>query len=259
MPFNPVLFFCAVWLLSCNNAANSIHPLPAPVITAAPQNPYALVNDIPLPEGYTHSIADSTSFAYWLRHIALKRDKTVYLYDGSKKANQQAQFAVLDIPVGNQNLQQCADVVMHLRAAWLFHEKRFNEISFVDNENTRYAFTPPYTASHFNDYLLKVYGMCGSASLSKQLHAVAADSSVIPGDVFIRGGFPGHAVIVLDVVQNAAGKKIFLLAQGYMPAQDIHILVNPSDGDLSPWYTADIKETLLTPEYVFHSGELKRW
>ena len=40
---------------------------------------------------------------------SFKKDKTVYLFDGSQKINQQAQFAVLNISVGKKNLQQCAD------------------------------------------------------------------------------------------------------------------------------------------------------
>ncbi len=31
-------------------------------------------------------------------------------------------------------------------------------------------------------------------------------------------------------------KKVYLLAQSYMPAQQIHILVNPANSLLSPWY-----------------------
>jgi len=36
------------------------------------------------------------------------------------------------------------------------------------------------------------------------------------GDVFIVGGSPGHAVIVVDMAQNDNNEKIFLLAQSYI-------------------------------------------
>ena len=80
-----------------------------------------------------------------------------------------------------------------------------------------------------------------------------------PGDVLIRGGFPGHAVIVMDVAKNKAGNKIYMLAQSYMPAQDIHVLNNPSDKALSPWYEVNDENEIITPEYVFKRDELKRW
>jgi hypothetical protein len=55
------------------------------------------------------------------------------------------------------------------------------------------------------------------------------------GDIFIQGGFPGHAVVVVDVALNTDnGQQVFLLAQSYMPAQDIQILQNPNDEELSP-------------------------
>ena len=101
--------------------------------------------------------------------------------------------------------------------------------------------------------------MCGSASLSKQLRPVTLFSNIMPGDVIIRGGFPGHAVLVMDVAENAAKEKIYLLAQSYMPAQDIHVLLNPMDAEISPWYKVNDKKMIETPEYSFYTTELKRW
>lgn len=61
----------------------------------------AVIQTIPLPHGFTRKAANPRSFAAWLRKISLKDNKTVYLYNGKMKTNQGAQFAVLDIPVGN--------------------------------------------------------------------------------------------------------------------------------------------------------------
>ena len=101
--------------------------------------------------------------------------------------------------------------------------------------------------------------MCGSASLAKQLKPVNSFSQIQPGDVIIRGGFPGHAVIVMDVAVNNSGKKIYLLAQSYMPAQDIHVLKNPNNTGLSPWYEVNDDTVIYTPEYTFSQHELRRW
>lgn len=225
-------------------------------ITKEGNNPYASVEAILLPSGFNRISSDTNSFASWLRNITLKENKTVYLFNGDEKQNQSAQFAVLDISVGDKNLQQCADAIMRLRAEYLFASKQFAAISFTDNEGGKYQFVPPYTKEHLQSYLPTVFGMCGSASLSKQLkHKNIND--IEPGDVFIRGGFPGHAEIVMDVAINKEGKKIFMLAQSYMPAQDIHILLNPTDEKLSPWY--EISEDIICPEYAFTKDELKSW
>lgn len=39
------------------------------------------------------------------------------------------------------------------------------------------------------------------------------------GDVFLKGGSPGHVVMVVDLCENEEGQKAFLPGQGYMPAQ----------------------------------------
>ena len=72
----------------------------------ADDNPYNQIKNIPLPTGFKREICDSASFTSYLRNIGLKKNKTVYLYNGQPKVNQLAQFALLDISVGNKNLQQ---------------------------------------------------------------------------------------------------------------------------------------------------------
>jgi hypothetical protein len=261
MPFKLLVATLLMTSFSCTeNAASGGHPEKKPVSllsVTGKDNPYGHIIDIPLPEGFTRLNADP--FGLYLRQLALKKEKTVYLYDGTPKLNQSAQFAVIDISVGKKDLQQCADAVMRLRAEWLFGSKKFEQISFIDNDRKPYRFVQPYTRENFDRYLQRVFAFCGSASLSKQLRQVPSFNDIQVGDVIIHGGFPGHAVLVVDAAQNSAGEKIFLLAQSYMPAQDIHVLVNPNDSKLSPWYRLPTGTTLKTPEWNFSTGELKRW
>ena len=80
------------------------------------------------------------------------------------------------------------------------------------------------------------------------------------GDLFIKGGFPGHAVLVADVVENrATGERRFLLVQSFMPAQEMHVLKNPADADGSPWYPLAFGDRLVTPEWVFPRESLRTW
>ncbi len=225
--------------------------------TAANINPYTTISDIPAPNGFRRITDKENSFSGWLKNIRLKKSKTVHLFDGTEKRNQSAQFAVLDIPVGKKDLQQCADAVMRLRASYLFDNEQYNSIIFFDNDGKEYKFTVPYNEVNLNNYLQRVFAMCGTASLSRQLKKVDYEE-IQAGDVFIRGGFPGHAVIVTDIVVNKEGQKKYMLAQSYMPAQEIHILLNPQE-TTSPWYDLADDEEIETPEYRFYSFELKRW
>jgi hypothetical protein len=220
---------------------------------------FETINAIPLPRGYERIAPGKNSFGEWLRAIRLKKDNYVYLYNGSLKKNQSAQFAVLDIAVGKKDLQQCADAVMRLRAEYLFDLKRYTEIVFKDNNGKPYAWKGGDDKTRFADYLENVFACCGTASLEKQLKPVMDMQAIQPGDVFVKGGFPGHAMIVVDVAVSKDGRKIFMLAQSYMPAQDIHIVKNPGNEILSPWYEAGEEAMIITPEWKFKQNQLYKW
>lgn len=113
------------------------------------------------------------------------------------------------------------------------------------------------TWASFRRYLDFVFVYAGRYSLAKELLPVSPDDPIRPGDVFIQGGFPGHAVIVMDVAQDAQGRRVFLLAQSYMPAQEVHVLRGPKDDD--PWYRFPVGDTLETPEWTFSPAHRMRF
>ena len=145
---------------------------------------------------------------------------------------------------------------MRLRATYLYQQNRYDEIIFYDNNRTAYRVS---AVDNFEKYLEKVFRSCGSLSLERQLIPLRNIDQIQPGDVFIKGGSPGHAVIVMDVAVNKSGRKLFLLAQSYMPAQEIHILVNPGNKSLSPWYEVSNSPMLITPEWDFSTTQLRKF
>jgi len=229
-------------------------------------NPYPTVAAIPLPPGYHRLPAADGSFGAWLRAVPLKRSRTVYLFDGTPKRYQGAQFAVLDISVGKTDLQQCADAVMRLRAEYCYASHDWAAIDFYTERGVRLNFlewsrhnSGSAGRSSFDAYLTKVFIYCSTRTLEKQLRPKPR-GGISPGDVWIKGGAPGHAMIVMDVAEDAGGDRIFLLAQSYMPAQDIHLVKNFNNAGLNPWYTADTTRGLIeTPEWTFTINQLHGW
>jgi hypothetical protein len=120
------------------------------------------------------------------------------------------------------------------------------------------AVEPSNTYEDFRKYMDMVFAYSGTLSLEKELESVSTKNMNI-GDVFIVGGSPGHAVIIVDMAVNSDGEKIFLLAQSYMPAQQTQILINTMDEDISPWYSLKGKEKLVTPQWTFDLDMLKTW
>jgi len=54
--------------------------------------------------------------------------------------NQSTHFAVLDIPVGDKDLQQCADAIMRLRAEYFLNKDNIDSICFKATDGTDLSF-----------------------------------------------------------------------------------------------------------------------
>ena len=217
------------------------------------------------PEGYKRESLDSNSFGAFLQHLPLKKDGSeVKEFDGTVKPNYQTYLAVVDLPIGKKDLHQCADAVMRLRADYLFSQTRFKDISFRQASGKTLSYTTwlgGRTPDKTNlwTYLESVFNTANTTSLNQQLKLKAINTLEI-GDVFVTGPPPGysygHAIIVVDKCFNKEGNVKFMLAQSYMPAQEIQILDNPANPGC-PWYDLDFGQTLDTPEWDFTSSQLK--
>jgi len=67
---------------------------------------------------------------------------------------------------------------------------------------------PSNTYKDFWKYMEMVFSYAGTLSLSKELKPVAINNIEI-GHIFIQGGSPGHAIIVVDMATNSNGEKMF--------------------------------------------------
>jgi hypothetical protein len=231
------------------------------------------------PDGFIRLPENGYSFSTFLSTFPLKKPGTkVLLYNGKEKDRQDVHEAVLDLDVGTKDLQQCADAVIRLRAEYLYKTKQYDKLhfNFTNGFNAEFAkwikgyrikikgnnaawylgAKPSDDEKTFRSYLEAVFSYAGTLSLSKELKKKSL-KNITPGDVFLVGGSPGHAVIVMDVAMNVAGTdRVFCIAQSYMPAQNIHILKNPNNSKLSPWYNLKEGETLITPEWDFPENSL---
>ena len=260
-----------------------------PQETPGAVNPHGMTIEdrFPAPAGFARAAVPDGSFAAYLRRLPLKaHGAEVRLFDGRIKPDNGVYAAVVDLPIGRRDLHQCADAIIRLRAEYLFACGRYSDIRFHfsngflaeygrwrNGERIRVRGNdvhwermarPGDDAGSFWRYLETVFAYAGTASLSGELqNAASADLDI--GDVFIQpgrgqGGRAGHVVIVVDAAENRRdGRKLFLLAQSYMPAQEIQVLNNPNDPRLDPWYAADFGGTLRTPEWMFSSGTRMRF
>ncbi len=235
----------------------------------------------PPPPGYTCVDENPGTFGGYLRGLPLKPvGAAVHLFNGELKWNQRAHAAVVDMSVGSRDLQQCADAVMRLRTEHLYSVGRQDDIAFnftsgfraewkrwrkgerivVSNDRCTWIpkGRPDSSHSALISYLQQVFSYAGTLSLAAELKAAPTDS-VRAGDVYIQGGSPGHAVIVVAVARSNSGQYAMLLAQSYMPAQEIHVLRNHRDESLGAWFLLGDHDKLHTPDWTFDWTDRKRW
>lgn len=238
---------------------------------------------ISLPSGFERTNVEVESFAEFLRTLPLKpQGSKVHYFNGQIKEPEDIYIAVVDLDVGDRDLQQCADAVMRLRGEYLFKHGKYDQIhfNFTSGDTAKFnsyamGYRPrvsgndvswykradeDYSYENFRNYMTMVFEWAGTYSLSREMEDVKRPEQMGIGDVFIFGGFPGHAVIVVDMAyKQITGERIFLLAQSYMPAQEIQILCNNNNRDLSPWYLLKDSGMLYTPEWNFEFSNLKRF
>ncbi|MEL6988780.1 MAG: DUF4846 domain-containing protein, partial [Bacteroidota bacterium] len=233
------------------------------------------------PKGYKRVKIIEDSFEAYLRTLKLKpKDARVKYHSGTYKSPEDIYCAVVDLDIGNKNLHQCADAVIRLKAEYHWQKKEYDQIEFklTNGFNVPYAnwlkgmrvdvkgnttkwisgFDTSNSYEDFWKYLEFVFMYAGTASLEKEMHPKNIEKAEI-GDVLIKGGFPGHAVIIVDkAIHLETGEAVYLLAQSYMPAQEIQILNNPNNEPFNPWYRFD-QDMIITPEWVFESINLREF
>lgn len=204
------------------------------------------------PEAFVIDTPAAGSFGAYLRNLPLKAQGTHALtYTGEIASTDAYTASVVDMSIGTNNLQQCADAVMRLKGEYLYAQKKYKEISFhfVNGfvcdyehyaEGNRYINgkwvqkgKKDYSYTTFLRYMELVFSWANTASLDKDLIKVTDANDVRAGDLFIIGGSPGHCYLVVQTAHhNETGKKKFMLAQSFMPAQNIQVVMNED----TPWF-----------------------
>ncbi len=212
----------------------------------------SIIERIPAPGGSLRVKCRKGSWGYWLRRLPLKKKGAkVHDYQGKELPDQTAHVAVIDLDLSKRNLQQCADTIIRLRTEYLFERRHFEQFAFhfTSGDLARYVdwrngmrptvhgnrvdwskrANPDSSRKAFRSYLETVFMYAGTHSLAGESKRVKSIRQIQIGDFFVKGGSPGHAMLVVDVcLDRKSGKKRFLLLQGFMPAQEAHIVRNPN-------------------------------
>ncbi|MEH6537931.1 MAG: DUF4846 domain-containing protein [Psychroserpens sp.] len=234
-----------------------------------------------VPEGYKRVVYEDGSFAEYLRNYKLKPfGKKIINYDNSEYFWQGGHIGILEVPVPKNGLQQCADALIRIRSEYLWKYNRKDEIGFnftsghycswqkyaegyrpkISGNKVTFSRTARtnHSEENFYKYLNLIYMYSGTLSLFNELKSID-DKDLKIGDMLIKGGSPGHIVMVCDAVVNEKGEQLFLLFQGNTPAQSVHLVKNLEDSEISPWYPLKKDAVIPVSNYTFSSSKFARF
>jgi hypothetical protein len=202
-----------------------------------------LESRFPVPDGFVRVPVRDGSYADWLRGLPVRTDrKEVRTYTGASIGSPSSGVVLLD--VGRRNLQQCADSVIRLHAEYHWQRGGADKVGYhftsgdlstwkawrhgerfsVKGSRVKRVRGGSRKADHsaFRVYLDHVFRYAGTRSLHRDSEPM--EGPIEGGDFFVQGGAPGHAIIVLDVAVHPDGRRVGLVGQGFLPAQEFHIV-----------------------------------
>lgn len=254
-----LLFFCSLHLASAQDGFNHTIFLN--------DQPYQILSErFSPPQGFRRVTEDSVSFGAWLRRLPLLPENAPvkdYRNRIIKKAGDSTVAAVVAYDIKGRHLEQCMDILLRLWAEYLSIQGRQKAIQLPMPDGLMLSWTdwsagkrpdlrglnfylqknaaPDSSFRNFQRYLNTIFEYSGTQTFYHHYARIPAEAMQI-GDFIVKKGRDGHAVIILDLVEDAAGNRRALIGQGDTPACQLYVLRYKVD---DPWFPVDISESVL--------------
>jgi hypothetical protein len=224
------------------------------------------IESIQPPAGFTRLVAAPQSFARWLRQLPLKPTPSPVLdFRGRihKKSSDTTIAAVVDLDILGKSMQQCMDIIIRLRAEYLWNQRAFKQISFplpggypLNWFDWQQGYRPQFQGIQmtlhkkeqpdssrkcFEKYLCTLFA---TSHTQQFYHAYSQiePTEIKAGDFIVKKGNKGHAVLIIDLAVHANGILAALIGQGDTPACEFHLLNYQNN---NPWFPLDFTKNIL--------------
>jgi len=188
------------------------------------------------------------SFADFLRKRPLKKPGSdVINYRGGvfKSGADTSVAFVVDMDVAGRRLEQCMDILVRLYAEHLWGKEQIRNFNLplpgghrLEWKKWKMGFRPVFKginvswirlsqpdSSHqsYRAFLNTVYGESHTQQFYHAYHAIERREVQI-GDIIIKKGTKGHAIMIVDLVKNKRGQMMALIGNGDTPACQFFLL-----------------------------------
>ena len=229
-----------------------------------------IIGEISLPSKEYHRIGiEQNSFAEYLRKLPLKNEgsEVINYRGGIFKSDSDTSVAfVVDLDIQGRRLEQCMDILVRLYADYLWRvnqNKNFilplpggTWLKWRDwNAGFRPVFKgidvsmiksdqPDSSYNAYQSYLNTVYSESHTQQFYHNYRPLER-SEVQIGDIIIKKGTKGHAIMIVDMAKDQKGNILALIGNGDTPACQFFLLNHAAD---RPWIPLNFdKETLDLP------------
>ena len=218
------------------------------------------------PNGFSRIPADSNSFAAWLRRMPLLPSGSPVLdYRGQiwKFDADSTVAAVLAMNIRGRKLDQCMDILVRMHIEYLLETGKQESIhlplpdgTFISWQKWAKGWRPVFRGANFQliksaqpdasklnfqKYLNTIFEYSGTQTFYHYYPDVSVEKLKI-GDFITKKGRKGHAIMIVDLVENKEGEIMALIGQGDTPACQFYLLQN---GDGSPWFKVDKTKSVI--------------
>ncbi|MDD2716061.1 MAG: DUF4846 domain-containing protein [Candidatus Wallbacteria bacterium] len=242
----------------------------------------AMILKIHTPQNYRRIRYQDDSYAEWLRHLPLKKEGSKVYLGYAMKNIQLNHVAIIDIDQGKRELQKGIGFTYRLLAEYMYSLEMYQDLRYETEQGTQisffwdlYGYKPTVIKNdyqwnwkrqsikdydRFQEFMWKYVKAGTYEGTFQKLERLKNFNDLRIGDLITRNGFDGCALLVIDMAVNPLDQtKVYLFAFNSVPNQDLQIMANLGDRELSPWYSfKKFNVKISTTEFVFQQSDAFR-
>ena len=202
----------------------------------------------PPPNDYKRIEIEKNSFAEYLRNLPLKEkgsDVINYRGDVFKSGSDTSVAFIVNMDIMGRRLEQCMDILVRLYAEYLWSVKQIDSLIlplpggyWLQWRDWQSGLRPFFkgikmkmqkSIQHGNpeqiyqSYLNTIYNESHTQQFFHAYQSVPRENVQI-GDIIIKKGTKGHAVMIVDLAKNKEGELAALIGNGDTPACQLFLL-----------------------------------